>query len=108
MAETIWQGSLGQYRGVVSYHENGEGVRIAQRCFLEELPGIVFGAMTLIWICSSLAGLMWRELPTEITQRLPELVMSLWASHSLVAARHIASVAAVAGRVHTVMADTHS
>jgi len=35
------------------------GLRIDQACFFEEMPGLVFGGLTLIWIVTSLAALVW-------------------------------------------------
>jgi len=37
--------------------ELSEGLRFARYCQLEELPGLVFGIMTVMYIVSSLAGL---------------------------------------------------
>jgi hypothetical protein len=37
--------------------EVGEGVRIAQRFWLEEMIGVIFGAITLWYLVSSMAGL---------------------------------------------------
>jgi hypothetical protein len=37
--------------------EASEGLRIARYCELDELPGVVFGAMTVAWIVLSLAKL---------------------------------------------------
>lgn len=34
-----------------------EGLRIARYCTLDELPGLVFGVMTLMYVVVSLAGL---------------------------------------------------
>jgi hypothetical protein len=38
-------------------HEIGDGVRIAQACIVEEILGAVFGAITLWYLVSSIAGL---------------------------------------------------
>lgn len=38
-------------------HEIGDGVRIAQACIVEEILGVVFGAITLWYLVSSMAGL---------------------------------------------------
>lgn len=35
-----------------------EGVRLARVCVLDEVPGLVFGLMTLGYIVQSLAGLV--------------------------------------------------
>ncbi|HSY79506.1 MAG TPA: hypothetical protein VK884_07850 [Verrucomicrobiae bacterium] len=37
--------------------EVGDGVRIAQRFWLEEMIGVIFGAITLWYLVSSMAGL---------------------------------------------------
>ncbi|MGH7781713.1 MAG: hypothetical protein ACREQR_18005 [Candidatus Binataceae bacterium] len=60
MAEAIKQESLGQIRAEAMLSEPGEGVRFAQSRFLDELPGLVFAAITLLWVVSSFAGLIWR------------------------------------------------
>ena len=38
-------------------HESGDGVRLAQACIVEEILGVVFGAITLWYLVSSIAGL---------------------------------------------------
>ena len=38
-------------------HEIGDGVRLAQECIVEEILGVVFGAITLWYLVSSMAGL---------------------------------------------------
>jgi hypothetical protein len=37
--------------------EIGDGVRLAQACFLEEILGVVFGSITLWYLVTSLAAL---------------------------------------------------
>ena len=37
--------------------EIGDGVRLAQVCIVEEILGVVFGAITLWYLVSSMAGL---------------------------------------------------
>jgi hypothetical protein len=37
--------------------ETGEGVRLAQGLFLDELPGAMFVFMTLMWVVSTIVGL---------------------------------------------------
>jgi len=46
-------------RGDTRAQETGEGVRIAQGRFLDELPGIVFAILTVVWIVSSFVHLTW-------------------------------------------------
>ncbi|MFZ2059473.1 MAG: hypothetical protein WAU82_00535 [Candidatus Binatus sp.] len=41
----------------VNQTEASEGLRIARYCALDELPGLVFGVMTVVWIVFSLAKL---------------------------------------------------
>lgn len=38
-------------------HETGEAIRRAQFAMLNELPGVVFGFLTLAWIVTSLFAL---------------------------------------------------
>ena len=38
-------------------HETSEATRISQYSFLSEMPGLVFGILTLAWIVTSLAAL---------------------------------------------------
>lgn len=38
--------------------EVSEGLRIARYCALEELPGLIFGVLTIAYIGLSLAGLV--------------------------------------------------
>ena len=47
-----------------------EGVRLAQSRFLDELPGAAFAAVTLIWVISSFAGLMWHNLPIDLINQV--------------------------------------
>lgn len=37
----------------------GEGVRLAQECFLDELPGAVFVFITLMWVVTTFLGLFY-------------------------------------------------
>jgi hypothetical protein len=40
-------------------NEPQEGIQIARSQFLDELPGLVFAVLTLVWIIASLIGLRW-------------------------------------------------
>jgi len=44
--------------GRVKEDTTGEALHNAQYAFLNELPGVVFGALTLAWIVTSLIGLV--------------------------------------------------
>jgi hypothetical protein len=39
--------------------EAQEGLQIARSQFLDELPGLAFAVITLVWIVASLIGLRW-------------------------------------------------
>ena len=39
--------------------EVSEGTRMAHDCALSELPGAVFAAITLVWVISCFAHLLW-------------------------------------------------
>lgn len=39
--------------------ETGDGVRLAQQCFLDELPGAIFVFLTLMWIMDTFLGLLY-------------------------------------------------
>jgi hypothetical protein len=54
------QDTWAQFGAVSRSAEDNEGVRLAQGRFLDELPGAVFAAITVIWIVASFAGLEWR------------------------------------------------
>lgn len=54
------QDTWAQFGAVSRRAEDSEGVRLAQGRFLDELPGAVFAAITVIWIVASFAGLDWR------------------------------------------------
>lgn len=38
-------------------HEIGDGISLAQACIVEEILGVVFGAITLWYLVSSIAAL---------------------------------------------------
>ncbi len=57
MASTINEQLVISTAATVEKTEVGEGLRIARYCALEEFPGLVFGAMTVVWIVLSLARL---------------------------------------------------
>jgi hypothetical protein len=73
-----------------------DGIRVAQGMFLDELPGAVFAGLTLIWVLSSFAGLMWREVPPATMLHLQTLVHALVGSQATTAMARIAGVASLA------------
>ncbi|MGH7948841.1 MAG: hypothetical protein ACREQF_06435 [Candidatus Binataceae bacterium] len=42
----------------VSEHESNDGLLLAQGCFLDELPGVVLGVVTVWYLVSSLLALV--------------------------------------------------
>ena len=52
-------GTLDRARDHSEPQKNDEGLRLAQSRFLDELPGAVFAAITLIWIVLSFVNLIW-------------------------------------------------
>jgi hypothetical protein len=56
--EQVKQETIGQINTVELAAEPNEGLRLAQGRFLDELPGAAFAAITLVWIVTSLAGLL--------------------------------------------------
>ena len=81
--ENVKREEVGQLITVASPVEPDEGVRVARGFFLDELPGAAFVGITLVWIVSSLAGLMWRDLPAETIAHFHTLAQALLGSHAL-------------------------
>jgi len=50
MTSTLAQKQIAAIRGFVKSPAETEGLAMCQQCFLSELPGVVFGVVTLIWI----------------------------------------------------------
>lgn len=59
MAVTVKQETLREIREAVEVKRPDEGVRFYQGRFLDELPGAAFVAITLVWIISTFAHLVW-------------------------------------------------
>jgi hypothetical protein len=74
---------VGQFGAFKIGTESREGIRIARGLFLDELPGAAFAAVTLIWIASSLATLMWRETPMDAINHLHILVRAFLNSNAV-------------------------
>ena len=58
MASMLNQADVLRTSETVEQADPSEGVRLAHVCALDELPGLVFGLMTLGYIIQSLAGLV--------------------------------------------------
>lgn len=39
--------------------QTGDGTRFHQNRILDELPGLAFAAITLVWVITCFAGLIW-------------------------------------------------
>jgi len=49
--------SIARIERKVGEQQVGEGTRFAQNCFLTELPGLVFGLLTILYIVTALWSL---------------------------------------------------
>jgi hypothetical protein len=59
MSEIAERETLETTREATETNEVGEGLRLAQGRFLDELPGAAFAAATLVWVISSFGRLIW-------------------------------------------------
>ena len=58
MTSILTQKQLAAIHGFVKPQAEKEGLTLSQQCMLSELPGIVFGVVTLIWIIGTLGLLI--------------------------------------------------
>jgi hypothetical protein len=54
MTSILTDKQMSAIRGFVKPQVETEGLSMSQQCFLSELPGIVFGIVTVIWIVGTL------------------------------------------------------
>lgn len=54
MTSILTQKQMAAIRGFVKSPTKGEGLTMSQNCFLSELPGLVFGIVTVIWIVGTI------------------------------------------------------
>ena len=54
MTSVLTQKQMAAIRGFVNPPTKREGLTMCQHCFLSELPGVVFGIVTVIWIIGTL------------------------------------------------------
>ena len=66
MAEITKQATLVTLREGTDTDPVGDGVRISRGRFLDELPGAVFAAITLVWIVMAFASLIRIEVPAHL------------------------------------------
>jgi hypothetical protein len=59
MAITAKQETVRQIGQAVEVRRPDEGVRFFQGRFLDELPGTAFAVITLVWVVTSFAHLIW-------------------------------------------------
>jgi len=105
MAYEAGRETIGTVGEKVQTTEKGEGMRLAQGRFLDELPGVAFVAITLIWVIGSFAGLMWRALPVEFVTHAHQLVHLIIAPpHTVAIVSRVASVGGFAKRAYTMLA----
>jgi hypothetical protein len=54
MTSTLTEQQIAAIRGFVISPMQGEGFTMCQHCFLSELPSVVFGIVTVIWIVGAI------------------------------------------------------
>ena len=54
MTSILTQKQMAAIRGFVNSPTKSEGLTMAQNCFLSELPGVIFGIVTVIWIVGTI------------------------------------------------------
>lgn len=54
MTSVLTQKQMAAIRGFEKPQAETEGLTLSQHCFLSELPGVVFGVVTIIWIIGTL------------------------------------------------------
>ena|ERR1700693_2989140 len=99
MSEIAKRETLETTRETTKTTEAGDGVRLAQGRFLDELPGAAFAAVTLVWVISSFAGLFWRNLPAEFITHVHAFAQLVLGPHVTVASRVI-SVAGIGKAIY--------
>jgi hypothetical protein len=80
--------------------ETGDGVRLAQGRFLDELPGAAFAAVTLFWIIASFAGLIWRNLPAEFITHVHAFAQLVLGPHVVTVASPLSGVAGIGRTIY--------
>ncbi len=60
MASILTNEQTGKVQEITQYYaDESEGLQTAHNFFLSELPGLAFAVITLVWIVSSMYGLIW-------------------------------------------------
>jgi hypothetical protein len=95
------QGTWAQFGEASRAAEPCEGLRIAQGHFLDELPGAVFAAITLIWIVASFAGLEWRLEAAAMMARVHQLMhLAMAPPHSVTIVSRVATAGGFVKRAY--------
>ena len=100
MSEIVKRETLETTREAAEVREPGEGVRLAQGRFLDELPGAVFAGMTLIWVISSFAGLMWSNLPADFITHIHAFTQLVLGSHAVTVTSRAGAVAGLGKKLY--------
>jgi len=88
--------------------EPDEGIRLAQGRFLDELPGAVFALITLVWVISCFAGLIWRDTPADIIAHLQSFARSAMGSDTMAVVTRVGGMARIAKTVCAFMGPRSS
>ena len=54
MTSILTQEQISAIRGLVKSKTKSEGLIMCENCFLSELPGVIFGIVTVIWIVGTI------------------------------------------------------
>ena len=54
MTSLLNEKQLATIRGFINQSSEMEGINMCQSCFLSELPGVIFGLVTVIWIVGTI------------------------------------------------------
>ena len=54
MTSLLSEKQMASIRAFIKPSRETEGLNMCQNCFLSELPGVVFGVVTIIWIVGTL------------------------------------------------------
>jgi hypothetical protein len=54
MTSILTQKQISAIRGFVKSASKSEGLIMCENCFLSELPGVIFGIVTVIWIVGTI------------------------------------------------------
>ena len=68
------------FTGVETKPELHDGKHIAQGLFVDGLPGPIFAGVTLFWVVTSFAGLMWSDVPATTMLYIQRFAHALFGS----------------------------